>query len=174
SLGDALRFVVFKREWFCRRYCAKSAGAGATIPSDHERRRALAPAFPSVWTLRALADGVQAQIGNERFGREKYRIRRQSHLDPGRLLRLVQCRINLRAGHRTKVTTLKPLQKLNRQPACSILQQCRVAHITSRTYSTTFGLSGFRRGANIGVVSPIFHWATANSNRIRHNFGYFR
>jgi len=63
--------------------------------------------------------------------------------DPGFLL-LLQFRINLRAGHRTKVTTLKKLQKLNRQAARSIVPQGRVICVTSRTYSNNFGLSGFQ------------------------------
>src|SRR5436190_14731073 len=115
--GDALWFVAFKFEWFRRRYRAKSARPRATIACDHESSGALAPAFPTIRALRAFANRVQPQIGNERFGRKENWIRRQPHLDPRRFLRLVQCRINLRARHRTKVTTLKKLQKSNQQTA---------------------------------------------------------
>ena len=69
------------------------------IASDHESSRALAPAFPTIRALRAFANRVQPQIGNERFGREENRIRRQPYLDPGRLVRLVQGWIDLGAGH---------------------------------------------------------------------------
>ena len=62
---------------------------------------------------------------------------------------------------------LKPLQKLNRHAACSILQQGRTIRITSRTCSTNFGLSGFSDGANIAVVPSIFPFWTANSSPIR-------
>ena len=63
----------------------------------------MAPAFPTIRALRALANRVQPQIGNQRLRRKENGIRRQPYLDPGRLLRLVQLRINLRAGHRTKL-----------------------------------------------------------------------
>jgi hypothetical protein len=53
------------------------------------------------------------QIGNQRLSRKENRIRRQPHFDPGRLPRLVQCRINFCAGHPTKLQPLKKLQKLN-------------------------------------------------------------
>ena len=66
--GDPLRFVFFESKWFRRRHSAKPARARATVASDHESRGALAPAFPSVRTLRALANRVQPQIGNERLG----------------------------------------------------------------------------------------------------------
>ena len=99
GFSDALRFIGFQREWFGRSDCAKSARAGATITGDHESSGALAPAFPAVRALRALANCVQPQIGNQRFSRKENRIRRQPHLDPGRLRRLVQGWIDLRAGH---------------------------------------------------------------------------
>src|SRR6266481_1637832 len=99
GFGDTFRFVVFEREWLRRRYRAKSACPRATIASDHESSGTLAPAFPTIRALRALANRVQPQIGNERFGRKENRIRRQPHFDPGRLLRLVQCWIDLRARH---------------------------------------------------------------------------
>ena len=71
---------------FAVRDRAKSAGARATFARDHHRRGALAPAFPAIRTLRAFADGVQAQIGDERLGRKENRIRGQTHFDPGRLV----------------------------------------------------------------------------------------
>ena len=111
--GHALRLIFFQGKRFRRRDCAKSAGAGAAIACNHHCRRALAPAFPSIRALRALANRVQSQIGNQRFGGKENRIRWQPHFDPGRFLRLVQGRIDFGAGHRTKVTTLKRLQKLN-------------------------------------------------------------
>ena len=65
---DALRFVFLERERFRGRDRAKAAGAGAAFARDHHSRGALAPAFPAVRALRALADGVQAQVGDERLG----------------------------------------------------------------------------------------------------------
>jgi hypothetical protein len=76
---------------------------------------------------------VQAQIGNERFGRKENWIRRQPDFDPGRLMRLVQGWIDFRARHQTKVTTLNPLQKRFRRAACSFLQRDLVIRISSRS-----------------------------------------
>jgi hypothetical protein len=98
-LRDALRFVVFQREWFRRRHRAKSACARASVARDHESSSPLAPAFPTIRALRALANRVQSQIGNQRFGRKENRIRWQPHFDPRRLLRLVQGWIDFGAGH---------------------------------------------------------------------------
>src|SRR5262249_31260830 len=109
--GDTSRFVVFQREWLRRCHCAKSACPRATVASDHESSGALTPAFPAIRALRAFANRVQLQIGNERFSRKENWIRRQPDFDPGRLLRLMQGWIDLRARHQTKATTLKPLQK---------------------------------------------------------------
>jgi len=92
----------------------------------------LAPAFPAIRALRAFANSVQSQIRNKSLGRKEDGIRRQPHPNPRRLLRLVQGWINLRTGHRAKVTTLKPLQKLIRRAAFSILQQRRAIRIKSR------------------------------------------
>jgi len=97
--GHALRLVFLQGKRFRGCHRAKSTRACATVPRDHERGCALAPAFPAVRALRAFADGVQSQIGNERFGREENRIRRQTDFDPGRLMRLVQRRIDLCARH---------------------------------------------------------------------------
>ncbi len=92
GFGDALRFVFLERERFRGADRAKAAGPGAAFARDHHRRGALAPAFPAIRALRAFADGVQPQIGDERLGRKEDRIRGQPHFDPGRLLRLVQAR----------------------------------------------------------------------------------
>ena len=104
--GHALRFVFLQGERLRGADRAKAARARATIARDHDRGCALAPAFPAVRALRALADRVQAQIRNERLGGEENRIRRQPHFDPGRLLRLVQSRVNFRAGHGTSLRSL--------------------------------------------------------------------
>ncbi len=99
GFGDPLRFIFLERKRFRRAYRAKSAGAGTTLARDHHGCSALAPALPAIWALGAFANSVQAQIGDERLGREKDGIRWQADLDPGRLLRLVQCGIDLGAGH---------------------------------------------------------------------------
>ena len=99
GFGDSLRFIFLEREWLCRAHRAKSAGAGAAFARDHHGRGALAPAFPAIWALRAFANGMQTQIGNERLGRKEDGVRGQPDFDPGRLLRLVQCGIDLGAGH---------------------------------------------------------------------------
>src|SRR4051794_23087638 len=112
GLRDSLRFVVFEREWLRRCHRAKSASARATIASDHESSGALAPAFPSIRTLRALANRVQPQIGNQRFSRKENRIRRQPYFDPGRFLRLMQGWIDLRAGHFEKSYSVKNVTKV--------------------------------------------------------------
>ncbi len=97
--GHALRLVVFQSERFRRCHRAKSARPRATITGNHERGGALAPAFPAIRALRAFANGMESQIGNERLGRKENRIRRQSDFDPGRLMRLVQRRIYFCTGH---------------------------------------------------------------------------
>jgi hypothetical protein len=61
-LGDALRFILLERERFRGADSAESARTRATFAGNHHRRSPLAPAFPPVRALRALADGVQAQI----------------------------------------------------------------------------------------------------------------
>ena len=99
GFGDPLRLVFLERERLRGLHRAKSAGARAALARDHHGRGALAPAFPAIRALRAFANGVQTQIGNERLGRKEDRIRRQSDFDPGRFLRLVQRGIDLGAGH---------------------------------------------------------------------------
>lgn len=96
---DTLRLVFFQRKRLRGADCAEPTGASAAFAGDHHGCSALAPAFPAVGALRALANGVEAQVGNESLGGEENRIGRQAHFDPGRLLRLVQGRIDLRAGH---------------------------------------------------------------------------
>src|SRR6476646_2418848 len=51
-LRHPLRFVFFERERFGCRYRAESTSTRATLTSDHHRRCALAPAFPTVRALR--------------------------------------------------------------------------------------------------------------------------
>ena len=99
GLGDALRFIFFQRKRPGGGHCAKSTGPGAALTRDHHRRGALAPTFPAVRALRAFADGVQPQVRDEGFRGKENRIRGQSNLDPWRFLRLVQRRIDFRAGH---------------------------------------------------------------------------
>ena len=98
-LRDAPRFILFQRERFSRSHGAKSAGPGAACTRDHHRRGALAPTFPAIRALRAFTDGVQPQVRDEGFGGKENRIRGQSNFDPWRFLRLVQRRIDFRAGH---------------------------------------------------------------------------
>jgi hypothetical protein len=102
--SHALRFVFLEGERFRRCHRAKSAGARATIARDHHRSRALAPAFPAVRTLCAFANGMETQVGDERFGRKENRIGWKTHFDPRRFLRLVQTRIDFGAGHWVNVT----------------------------------------------------------------------
>src|SRR3954462_2942153 len=94
---DALRLVFFQSVRLRRGYSAESAGPGAAIPRDHHGGCSLAPAFPAIGALRTLANRMQAQIGDERLGRKKDRIRRQTDLNPGWFLALVQSRIYFRA-----------------------------------------------------------------------------
>jgi len=65
--GHALRLVFFRAKGFAV-VTGQNPQARATVARDHESGRALTPAFPSVRALRALANGVQSQIGNQRFG----------------------------------------------------------------------------------------------------------
>ena len=82
-LGHPLRLILFQGKRFRSRDGAEAARARAAFPRDHHRRRALAPAFPAIWTLRAFTNGVEAQIRDERFGREEDRIRGRRTLIQG-------------------------------------------------------------------------------------------
>ena len=129
--GNALRLVFLQSKWFRGRHRAKTAGARAPISCDHHRRRALAPALPAIRTVRAFANGVQSQIGDERFGRKENRIGGQTHLDPWRLGRLVQRWIDFRAGHRWEISQ----QALEKQTACGrpkCLQKSKPHMLSSR------------------------------------------
>ena len=99
GLRDALRFIGLEGEGLRGGHRAKAAGTRATFAGDHKSRGASTPAFPSIGALRTLTHCVQAQVGNKRPGRKENRIGRQPHLDPGRLLCLMQSRIDFRAGH---------------------------------------------------------------------------
>src|SRR5262249_40750672 len=65
--------LFFQRKRLRRGDGAKSARPRATVARDHKSGRALTPAFPPVRALCTLANGVQSQIGNERFGRKENR-----------------------------------------------------------------------------------------------------
>jgi hypothetical protein len=97
--GHTLRFVLLEGEGFGCGHRAKPAGAGATVAGDHERGRALTPTFPAVRTLRAFADGVQTEVGDQRLGREKDRVGRQANFDPVRLLGQVEGGVDFDARH---------------------------------------------------------------------------
>ena len=122
GLGHALGFVDLQREGLGRGHRAKTAGARAAFPGDHEGGGALAPAFPAVGALRALADGVQLQVGDEGLGGKEDGVGRQPHLDPVRLLVDVQGGIDLRkvrghgrgkyAGRRERMQILPPREGL--------------------------------------------------------------
>ena len=98
-LGHTLRLVLLERERLCGADRAKSTGSGAAFTRDHHGGRALAPAFPAIRALGAFANGMEAQIRNERLSRKEDRIRRQPDFDPGRFLRLVKSGIDFSAGH---------------------------------------------------------------------------
>jgi len=84
-LRDALRLIVFERERLRRRHRAKAARARAAFARDHERRRPLAPALPTIRALRLFAHGVQPQVGDQRLCGKENGVRRQPHFDPVRL-----------------------------------------------------------------------------------------
>ena len=44
---------------------AKAAGPRADVAQDHERRRAARPALRAVWAASTLANGLQAQLGDQ-------------------------------------------------------------------------------------------------------------
>ena len=63
---------------------AEAAGAGAAVAADHEGGRAFAPAFPVVGARRALADGVQPQLVQQRAGVRETIGRGQTDAQPVR------------------------------------------------------------------------------------------
>ena len=97
--GHALRFIRFQRERLRGCHRAESARARATIARNHECGCPLAPTFPAIRTLRAFTNRVQPQIRNQCLGGKENRVRRQPHFDPRRFVRLMQSRIDFRAGH---------------------------------------------------------------------------
>ena len=99
GLGDSLGLIVLEREGLGRVDGAESAGPGASIPGDHQGGGAAAPALPPVRALGALADGVEAQIGDHRLGGEEDGVRRQADLDPVGLALLMECGVDLWSGH---------------------------------------------------------------------------
>ena len=98
-LSHTLGFILLERERFRRIHRAKTAGSGATVSSNHESGRAAAPALPAVRALRAFADCVEAQIGDQALGRKKDGVRGQPNLDPIGLLGLVERGIDFDGGH---------------------------------------------------------------------------
>ena len=99
GLGDALRFVLFQGERF--------GGVTAQNPQARVQRSPAIIIVAVPWLQHsqrfghcALSQTVcKTQVRDERLGGKENRIRRQPDLDPGRLLGLVQCRIDFRAGH---------------------------------------------------------------------------
>jgi hypothetical protein len=107
---------------------------------------------------------VQPQIGNERFGREENRIRRQPHFDPRRLLRLVQGWIYLRAGHFEKRYNVKNVTKVK---SLRIALTNVYAASSSRTWSSNFGLPAGSILPTISGMTAILSPQASNSTRIR-------
>jgi len=99
AFGDALGFVLLERKGFGGIHRAKAAGTGAAIPGDHKRGCASAPALPAIRALGALADGVEAKVGNQILRREKNRIRRQADFDPIGLFFEVKRRVDFNRAH---------------------------------------------------------------------------
>lgn len=62
GLGDALGFVGLQWQGLGGIDRAEAAGAGASIPGDHESGRTAAPTLPVIRTLGAFADGVQPEV----------------------------------------------------------------------------------------------------------------
>lgn len=90
GLGDAEWFVGFEGIGLCGLHGAKSTGAGAFFPRDHEGGGALTPAFPTIRALGLFADGDELEVGDERFRGPKSGIVWQADLDPIRLALLME------------------------------------------------------------------------------------
>ena len=58
GFGDSCWFIGFEGEGFGGGDGTEATGSGAAVASDHEGGGACAPAFPAVWALGFLADGV--------------------------------------------------------------------------------------------------------------------
>jgi hypothetical protein len=67
GFGDAAGLVVIDREGRAFLHGAEAAAAGADVAQNHESGGAAAPALADVGAGGALADGVEAQIAQERF-----------------------------------------------------------------------------------------------------------
>src|SRR5208337_2258242 len=66
---------------------AERAGAGATVPGDHESGRAFGPALPMIGTTGALADGVKLQLVEQGAGIPETVLGGQASAEPGRQTR---------------------------------------------------------------------------------------
>ena len=62
SFGYSRGFVSLQRERPGGGHCAKAAGTGAALPSDHEGSGAFAPAFPVIGAHGALANRMEFQL----------------------------------------------------------------------------------------------------------------
>src|SRR5260370_35640307 len=93
--SNTLRFIFLERERFCGRDRTKPARARASIARDHHRRSALAPALPAIGALRAFANSMKAQIGDERLGGKENGIRRQPHFRSEEHTSELQSHLNL-------------------------------------------------------------------------------
>lgn len=65
GIGDARGFAEIKFGRPAGLYRAKIAGSGADVSKDHHRRCSAGPAFTQVWTLCALANGVEFVVIHE-------------------------------------------------------------------------------------------------------------
>src|SRR5271163_4004395 len=59
---DPYRLVLFKSKWFGRGNCTESAGPRASVAGNHECGCPLAPAFPTIRTLRRFTDCMKSKI----------------------------------------------------------------------------------------------------------------
>ena len=87
-LRHAPRLVVIHRHRRTLLHRAKSAAPRANIAQDHERRRAMVPAFAHVGTRRALAHRVQIQLPHQLLQLVIVVAGRRGRAQPGRPLRL--------------------------------------------------------------------------------------
>ena len=99
AFGYALRFIQLERKGFGCIHRAKAASTGAAVASDHKSSCAPAPALPAIRALSALADGVEAEVGNQILRGEKNRIGRQADFDPIGLFLEMKRRVDFNRAH---------------------------------------------------------------------------
>ena len=79
---DPRRFGEIERDGLAVRHGAVAAGARADVAEDHERRRAVVPAFADVGAAGFFTDGVKVQAAHQLLELQVFLGAGRPHLQP--------------------------------------------------------------------------------------------